>query len=207
MAGVRITRVTGIGPRTDGSGRVATASRAVRDFHGVSVSGLGRLVIRQADSESLTITADDNILPYLTSQVTDGRLVLGIARNARLFPTRKMVYSLTVREIDQIEASGAVQVEADGVAGDRLQVRLSGAARVEASGKVERQVLSVSGAGRYRALHLASRVVAVELSGAAAARVRVSERLEGRVSGAATLEYTGDPVVAITGRGARRVEE
>ncbi len=200
MARIRISRVTGSGPRIQGSGKVATESRDIGEIRGVSVSGLGHVVIRSGESESLTITADDNILPLLTSQVADGRLVLGVERNAALYPTQQIVYSLTVRRLEEVEASGAVKVNAEGIAGERLEVRLSGAAQVEISGKVDRQILDVSGAARYRATSLESGTAMVDISGAAAVRIRVSDRLEGKVSGAAGLRYTGDPEVAIKGR-------
>lgn len=206
--GIWVTRITGVGPRVEGSGRVATESRAVRGVTGVSVSGLGRLTIGHADSESLTVTADDNILPYLTSRLDGGRLVLGVKRNARLHPHHEILYALAVRDLAGIEASGATQVEAEGIDREELAVRLSGAGRATVAGRVDRQRLRLSGGSRYLATDLASRVTAARLSGSARARVRVSERLEGRVSGAAGLEYAGDPEVTVAGRATvRRVGE
>src|SRR5262249_24541080 len=50
-----------------GSGNVKSESRDVRDFDRVGVSGVGTLTITQGSTESLTIQAEDNLLPLLRS--------------------------------------------------------------------------------------------------------------------------------------------
>ena len=52
-----------------GSGNVITESRDVSGFDGVSHTGIGRVIITQSDTESLTIEADDNLMEYITSEV------------------------------------------------------------------------------------------------------------------------------------------
>ena len=51
-----------------GSGNVVKETREARDFDSVSLTGIGALIIQQTGEESLTIEADDNILPLLTSE-------------------------------------------------------------------------------------------------------------------------------------------
>ena len=55
--------------RVVGSGTAATESRSVSDFRGVSVSGVGQVILENTGTESLTITAEDNIMPLLESEV------------------------------------------------------------------------------------------------------------------------------------------
>ena len=46
----------------DGSGDVISESREVSDFNRVVFGGVGELQLTQGDQESLTVTADDNLL-------------------------------------------------------------------------------------------------------------------------------------------------
>jgi hypothetical protein len=55
---------------TRGSGQLTTESRPVSGFTKVELSGTGELTIEQTGTESLTISAEDNILPRLTSEVS-----------------------------------------------------------------------------------------------------------------------------------------
>jgi hypothetical protein len=152
------TTLTDVGDshQVTGSGRLSTESRSVQDFSGISLSGVGRLVIEQTGQETLTITAEDNIMPFLVSEVHHGKLVLGTESNVSISPTREIVYRLTVRDLECIEISGAGAVEALGIDTPFLGVTLSGAASVYVEGWAERQEVVISGAGSYQAINLES---------------------------------------------------
>jgi hypothetical protein len=184
-----------------GSGVLATESRAVSGFTSVSVGGASRLVLERTGTESLTITAEDNILPLLTAEVVGNRLVLGTRSGVSLSPTREIVYRVTSRELSGIYLSGATQAEAVGIDCDAFVADLSGASVVVASGRTDHQVVHVSGASNYRAADLRSRSATADLSGVSQGTVRVSERLVVNVSGTSFLEYIGSPLVAVNASG------
>jgi hypothetical protein len=185
------------GPNADvvGNGRLATQARPVAGFAGVTLSGAGRLIIEQTGREALTITAEDNILPLLTSEVRNGSLILGTAPNVSLHPTREIVYRLEVRDLYEIVVSGAGEIEAVGVDTPELHVVISGAANVRVQGVADWQGLVISGAGHYVAHDLFSLIATVTVSGSGSALVRVSDRLEATVSGSGLVEYIGSPWV------------
>jgi hypothetical protein len=60
-----------------GSGLLATESWDVGGFSGISVGWGSRLIVVRTGTDSLTVTAEDNILPYLMAEVAAGRLVFG----------------------------------------------------------------------------------------------------------------------------------
>ncbi|GAB4464532.1 MAG: hypothetical protein OHK0029_34550 [Armatimonadaceae bacterium] len=84
-----------------GSGKVVTDTRSVGDFSAVDASGVGSVLIAQGDRDSLTIEADDNVLPYISTEVKNGVLHLGF--NERLSLRDVTIrYRLTVRKLDQV---------------------------------------------------------------------------------------------------------
>jgi hypothetical protein len=173
--------------------------RSVSGISGVSISGVGLLIIEQTGSESLTVTAEENILPLLTQEIVGDLLILGIQPNTQINTTQGIVYRLTVRELDRITLAGATQVDATGLNSNFLEATLSGASAAILEGTAQRLQLTVSGASRYDSAALSCRFATVDISGASSVVVRVSDRLEGQVTGAAVLEYYGDPVVDISG--------
>ena len=52
-----------------GSGRLVTETRAVSGFTGISLAMPGHVEVTQGDTESLTVTADDNVLPLIETVV------------------------------------------------------------------------------------------------------------------------------------------
>ena len=100
-----VALVAGCGS-TKGSGVVKTESRTVSGFEAVRLEGSGDVTITQTGSESLTIEADDNILPKLTSDVVDGTLVLGVKKDENLSPSHPIRYTVTVAKLTGIALGG-----------------------------------------------------------------------------------------------------
>ena len=63
-----------------GSGKIVTEPRTVSGFSTVSLSGNGQVLVEQTGTESLTVTTDDNLLPYVKADVHGGTLELGTKR-------------------------------------------------------------------------------------------------------------------------------
>jgi len=209
-----------------GSGNLTEETRAARDFDRVALSGIGTLTIEQGEEEGLRIEAEDNLMPYVETEVVGRQLTIGIQPRANLRPTKPIRYSLSVRDLERIEVSGSGDVRAadlqasdltivisgagdadlPGLSADRLTVRLSGAGDLTVTGQVDDQVVHIDGAGTYTARDLASQVAEVDVSGSGSATVRVSERLETTVSGSGSVRYIGDPVVeeSVSGAGSVR---
>ncbi|MEM7357308.1 MAG: DUF2807 domain-containing protein, partial [Acidobacteriota bacterium] len=136
---------------TIGSGRVTSESRTVTGWSGVTLDGVGRLVIDQTGSESLIITAEDNILPLLRSEVAGGFLELGFDVSGSVSATRQILFEATARRLDGLRIRGAAEIDAAGIDSSFFTVDLSGAGNIRARGRVDQQEISISGAGRYDA--------------------------------------------------------
>ena len=74
-------------PGIKGSGKVITEPRTVSGFNAVLLKGAGALTIEENGTESLTISADDNLLPYVTAEVSGGRLTLSTKDNTSISPS------------------------------------------------------------------------------------------------------------------------
>jgi hypothetical protein len=172
----------------------------------VAVHGIGTLSIRQTGSESLTIEADDDVLPLLGSEVQGGRLVLGPKPNTTIQARTPIRYTLTVKTLRALDVSGAAAVEATDLRLPALQVTLSGSGEATLAGTVDRQEIQLTGSGVYHGDGLESAAATVRVSGSGEAVVRVRDTLDAQVSGSGTVEYLGDPTVTqrVSGAGSIR---
>ena len=182
------------GPAIQGSGKLTTETRAISSFTAVEFASFGTLMIEQGSEESLTIAAEDNILPLLTSEVNDNILIIGI--NGAANTTRGIQYRLTVKALDAITISGAGGIIIERFVAERLRVLLSGAGSLDISGSVGEQEIEVAGAGSYNAPNLESRQARVTINGLGNAVIRVSQSLDATITGAGSVEYYGSPTVA-----------
>ncbi len=185
-----------------GSGNVTRETRSVSGFSEVALSGIGNLTIRQTGSESLTIEAEDNVIPYIDTTVENNRLSI-TTRNMIPTPTQPINYELTVKDLSALQLLGAGTIDASGISTDSLNATASGAGNMRVAGKVNSQDVTVLGAGSYQAGDLQSKQAKINISGAGNAIVNVSDELDAAISGAGSVEYIGNPTVNrnITGFG------
>jgi hypothetical protein len=189
-----------------GSGNVVTEERDVSGFTAVTLEGVGELSVDQTGSDSLTITADDNLLSYIKSRVSGDKLIISIESNTTFNNVSELTYQVTVASLDNLELDGFGQVTASNLSGETLSVVLNGAGDITVSGEVTRQTVEINGAGSYDAADLMSQEAVVNHSGAGKAVVQVSDQLDVTISGLGSVEYIGDPQVTedVSGLGSVR---
>jgi len=201
-------------PTISGSGHVVTEPRLVSGFDRVRIGGSGHLTIQQGDEESLTITTDDNLLPYLKSSVGGGELRIG-TDNVNLRPTHGIQYLLKLKRLRGVHLSGALEADADRLQTDdlafsisgsgrigigrlearNLDVQVSGSGDIRLAGKVEGQHIGISGSGDYHAENLESDRVEAGISGSGTLTVWAKSALNAGVSGSGEINYYGSPRV------------
>jgi hypothetical protein len=198
-----------------GSGSTRTESRAVASFNRIALSSIGNLEVRQGPKESLSITAEDNVLPALLSDVEGGELKLSTRADANLQVTKEVRYLVTVKDLRALTLAGAgratlIDLRSDALAltlsgsggmtlthleARSLTLALSGQGSVTASGRAARQEISVSGMGTYNARELTSDEAILVLSGTGSIQVSVQRTLDATISGVGDIVYHGSPKV------------
>lgn len=184
-----------------GSGTMAIEARVVSSFSEIDLSGSGTVLVSMTGTESLKVEAEDNIVPLLTTEVRDGRLVLGAKQS--ISPTRDIVYTVTVINLEAVTVSGSGSVMAVDVVANGFEVDISGSGTVTAEGVSEHLDLSISGSGVFKGEGFVSATGTVSVSGSGEALVNVIDDLDVDISGSGTVGYIGDPTVStsISGSG------
>jgi hypothetical protein len=185
-----------------GSGQVATETRSVSGFTAIDLAGSGEVTVEQGNAESLTIEADDNVLPRLTSEVSDSTLKLD--KKPGIVTSRSPIrYRVILKNLTGVSVSGSGSVTGQDLTIQTLRVDISGSGTVNLSGSAVEQDIEVSGSGRYEAAELPSQKAVAEISGSGEIEVAASRELTVDISGSGTVTYSGDPSVqqSISGSG------
>ena len=190
--------------KTNKPAKARRESRNVRGFEEVELRGVGNLSIEQTGSESLTVEAEEDVIPKVTTKVVNDRLIIGSEFNT-IHTTGPITYRLTVKDLSALEVLGSANVEAESIKTDSLAVTISGAGNVRMDGKSDEQEINISGSGIYQAKDLQSKEVKIDVAGAGSAIVNVSEELDAEISGVGSVEYIGDPTVKQDVNGAGQV--
>jgi putative autotransporter adhesin-like protein len=183
------------GSATRGSGQLATESRKVSGFSKINLSGIGELTIQKTGTESLSISADDNLLPRLTSEVSNDTLVLGTKPNTTIVSKQPITYSVTVKDLTGVAVSGSGNIRVPDLTTTALSISIIGSGTIKVNGTANDQDLEISGSGRYEAAQLTSKTAKVHISGTGTANVLATDVLDVKISGSGTVTYTGNPQV------------
>jgi hypothetical protein len=194
---------------------VITEQRAVSEIAEVEFTMSGQLVIEQNGSEALTIEADDNIVPLITTDMTGNKLTI-TTKPKTSFNTRNQIhFRLSVKNLNSIqstgsgdtrmdswnaanaklEATGSGSMDMSGISTGSIAVLISGSGAIAASGKAPTQDVTLIGSGRYDGRQLESASANVAVSGSGDALVKVSDSLDAKVSGSGSVRYIGNPRV------------
>lgn len=189
--------------KVKGSGNVKTEIREVRDFSKVVNNTSIDLHISQTGDESLTIEAEDNILPLLTSDVSNGTLSLGAKPDANFSLTKPAVYKLSVKNLKAFRLNGSANTTAANIRTPQLEVVITGSGNTTFSGIADHQDVSVSGSGKYDAFELESKQSKVILSGSGDVFIHAKDELDVTISGSGNVQYKGTPKISqsISGSG------
>jgi hypothetical protein len=194
-----------------GDNNVVTKERKAEHFTGVKVSTGIDVYLKQGNSETISVEADENLQEYILTEVRDGILHVYTEVNIR-DAERKRVY-VTMKEINSVKTSSAGDVIGETpVKTDKLELSASSAGniRLEVTAKEIRVDISSSGdisltgdadileadlssAGDLNAYDLKVREADVSVSSAGDADINVSEKINARASSAGDINYKGDP--------------
>jgi hypothetical protein len=188
-----------------GSGTPKTEAREVPAFDAIEVSGAVRLDVGHGPSQSLAITADDNLLSLFASEVTGTKLVIEATKSIRP-KTDVRIAAVLARPLRSLTASGSVTGSITAIEGPELSIRVDGSGELTLAGKVSRLSIDISGSGEIDSLGLAADDLELSIRGSGEARVHAEKVLAVDISGSGTVRYRGSPKVTRSISGSGSVE-
>ncbi|WP_300753418.1 head GIN domain-containing protein [Janthinobacterium sp.] len=204
------------GSKIKGSGKLQKQTREVGNFNGVALNVPGHVELRIGNTESITIEADDNILPLVDTAVENGTLRIRPSKRNTNFYATTLNIVIQTRHVERISVGGSGSIDAAGLRGDRLRfdvggsgainardidsrsasINIGGSGSFTASGKTEQFTASIGGSGNIQAGRLAAREVQVSIGGSGEAQVWAKEDLNISIGGSGEVSYYGDPRVS-----------
>jgi hypothetical protein len=208
----------------NGNGNVVSETRDVSSFNKIRVGGAFEVFLTQGSTESLTIEADENLIPLIRTDISGGALIISSRENIGNF--KKLQIFVQVKDLKKLDISGACHIKSEGtfnlsklslecsgasqlnllLNGELIRCNLSGAAETSLSGTVSECELELSGAASLYAYDLIAEEIDLRMSGAANAKVHATQSLRVNASGAASAKYKGNPDVHQNVSGAANVK-
>lgn len=202
-----------------GSGAITREERPVEGIRGVTLATLGEMTIELGEQELLVIEAEDNLLPYLETEVRGGMLTIDATTGTNLRPTRPVHYYLIVGSLEALSITSSGNIDAPaleaelftaevsssgnlhvaGLDADRVRVEISSSGSVTIDGgQVAEQDIVISSSGDYQAGELRCERAGTRISSSGDATIWVTDSLDANLSSSGDVNYYGRPEISQT---------
>jgi len=213
-----------------GNGNVREEERPLSNIRGIRTSGSIDLVIDSGDSYSLSVQDDENLLPYLVTEVNGDELSIHYKNGYYIMNDHAKV-TVTVPTLDRIATSGSGDVSTNGVIQSNNEIDIiksgpgdikanlnapfikvtgSGSGDIELSGMTKNFDCKISGSGDIKCSNLKSENAVIHVAGSSNVHVFASVSLKVNVAGSGDVFYSGNPAtpeIHIAGSGTVQAEK
>jgi len=199
--------------KVKGNGKSINKSRNVGSFDGVGVAGSFDVFLVEGNEGKLDITVEENLEPYLITEVKNGNLKIKWKSGMNIRTSSKTTITVHFKNIsslamagsgdivgkDKIKSNsldlaiaGSGDIEVDMAVG-RLETAISGSGDMELSGTATEFEAAVSGSGDIEAYDLKVEKAELRISGSGSIGANVEKEITARVSGSGDIKYKGQP--------------
>ncbi len=206
-----IILATACGHSKRGSGNIVTEKRTTEPFMVVHAEGMVHVHVKKGPELSVTVEADDNIIPYIETKVSGSSLKVRLRELSSLTNVTINVY-VTAPELKGINASDGAELTGEDTISSKenIVVKSSGGATLKAtvdapsvtieadgggsadvSGRTKTVNATSTGGSSVHATGLLAENVTADANGGASIELFASVSLNGNASGGGKIEYTG----------------
>ncbi len=207
-----------------------TETREVSGYTSLAAGGPINVQIEYGNSNSIKIEGEENLLPYIETEVKDNMLTIKLKQGYNVQTHRPIKIYVSMTTIDAIAQSGSGSINGDGdfnnggntsvaVSGSgslklkftsfgSLSLRMSGSGNIVLKGKVNEETdVKKSGSGNASLEEVMCNIATVQQSGSGNLTIHVEKALTAQVSGSGSIIYSGDATVASKVSGSGRVKK
>jgi hypothetical protein len=197
-----------------GNGNVKKETRDVSNFTGVTVSGSVNVQLAYGNSNTITVEADENVLPYIETKVENGTLAVSTKNKWGIRTKSKIIVYASLTKLTNLRVSGSGNISGSGdfsndgktdisISGsgninlsmnsfNETKISVSGSGNVVLKGNSTNNIdASVSGSGDIDCIEINCNDVFAHVSGSGNIKVNASRSIDAKVSGSGNIYYKG----------------
>ncbi len=199
-----------------GSGKAVSVDLPISGVDRVEIGIPADLEIRQGQSELLSLTVDDNILPVLLTEVVGGELNIRYKPQVNVRNITPLKIILTVKDLKaltlsstgsakvgtlttgdfNLSLSSTCSVDLQQIQADAITIRISSSGNVTIRGNANSLDLRLSSSGDFQGADLKVQTADVNVSSSGNVTVWVIESLTANLSSSGNVSYYGSPTVS-----------
>ena len=170
-------------------------TREVGSFDSIDMSGAARLEITVGRPESLVLEGRAASIEGVETEVRHKTLYIESKPRDWFMSNnrRRITLKITVPRLDSLQVEGGNDVRLTGFDGGKTVIRASGAAHIQAEGRLSELTVRMAGAGHGDFGRLIADETKVVVEGVGSVIVHPKDTLDATMNGVGAILYTGNP--------------
>lgn len=199
--------------RIKGNGKVVTVNRTTSDYDKVSVGGSFDVILIKGKEGKITIEGEENIIPYLETEVNRNTLQVKYKKNTNIRTTKRLTVTITYKNINKVSLGGSGNITNEGIIksndftvalggsgnitlkvnADKVNSKIGGSGNIKLSGSSIKLDCSIAGSGSIKAYELSTDTLNATIAGSGNIRATVKNKIKAKVVGSENIYYKGKP--------------
>lgn len=213
-----------------GNGVAKTETREVSDFTILGSGGPIEVKISFGLSKTISVSGDENILPYIETYVKDNALNIKVKDGNTVKSETPIRVEVSMTVIDGLAQSGSGKINGKGdfksdkatsfaLSGSGvinlsfgkfsgLEINTSGSGKIELEGEIDSDInIAQSGSGSVDCSKVEAENVEAKISGSGNLKVNASKQINAHISGSGSIYYSGTASVESKVAGSGRIQK
>ena len=175
-----------------GSGNIISENRELTNFSSINLIGGIDVNIKFSDKYNCTVVSDENLIPYIKTEVVNNNLQISINKNYSSIEGIEV--NVNAPEYDEVSISGSGDINIIDFKNDNLSLNISGSGDITANGEVQTLIAKISGSGDIISAELISKSATITINGSGDAKIWASDSISAQINGSGDIEYSGNPI-------------
>ncbi len=180
-----------------GSALAADISKTydLEPFTGIETEGDYEIELMAGTTQKVMASSNEKTLKRLKMKVSNGILNIDMKSSDTWFSDDNddIKITINVKELNQLDISGSVDLKATGISGKELKIDISGSSDMNLAGTVDNLIFDIAGSADIEAGKLVAKNIKVEVAGSADLEVNAIDSLDSKISGSGEISYVGSP--------------
>ncbi|WP_461533643.1 head GIN domain-containing protein [Sinomicrobium sp.] len=195
-----------------GNGNVVKTDRKTKDYDEIGVSGIFDVVLVPGTEGNLIIEAEENLIPYIETEIKGNTLKIKTTKGVSLRPKRDIRITVPFEALSAVSLAGSGNISSNAAikastfktnlagSGDisleveapNVQSNIAGSGDIILKGTADNYKANVAGSGDIKADELITGKTEVSVSGSGDIRVYCNEKIIAKIIGSGNVLYKGN---------------
>ncbi len=196
-----------------GNGNVVTVKRSTNNYRGIAAGGSFDVILIKGTEGNLTIEGEENIIPYIETEINNGILKIKYKKNTNIRTTKRLTVTVPFKDIESVALGGSGNVISKEVIksnnfnvslggsgninlkinSDAVNTNIGGSGNIDLKGNTNELQCAIAGSGSIKAYDLTTDEISATIAGSGSIKITVKNKIKAKLVGSGSIYYKGNP--------------